>query len=186
MKIRSLFFGGLLVLFCMTASAQYRSGGSAADKFYFGGGFGLSFATNYTAISASPLVGYKITDEFSSGLRLTYQYVSDRRIQDFEYTLSNYGGGPFARYLITDRYFAHTEYEYLSFEYVGAFNPNTGEYNTEREGYNALWIGAGYIEPVGRNAGFFILALYNVLYDQNEFSPYASPLSVQAGFSIGF
>ena len=176
----------MITLLCVTTSAQYRSGGSAADNVYFGGGFGLSFATNYTAISASPLVGYKITDEFSSGIRLTYQYVSDRRISDFEYTLSNYGGGPFARYLVSDRYFAHTEYEYLSFEYVGSFNPSTGEYNTEREGYNAWWIGAGYIEPVGSNAGFFVLALYNVLYDPNEASPYASPLSIQAGFSVGF
>lgn len=163
-------------------SAQYRSGGGGSDKWYFGGGFGLSLGTNETSVSASPLVGYRVTDAFSAGLAITYQYVNNKQ---FDISYSNYGGGPFMRYQI-DRYFAHAEYEILSFEYAdGTLNPD-GDLNTFRDTYNALWLGAGYRENVGRNAGFFLMALYNVLYDENEIGPYASPFSIRAGVAVGF
>ncbi len=176
--ILTLLFG-----VCSIASAQYRGGGGG-DKFYFGGGFGLSIGTDYTSISASPLVGYKITDEFSAGLQTTYQYVS---YPDFDLKFSNYGGGPFTRYVIEDRYIVHAEYEILSFEYTnGIPDPGTGDLQTFRDTYSALWLGGGYRESLGRNAGFFLLALYNVLYDETEPSPYASPLSIRAGVAVGF
>lgn len=171
----------LLIGACSIASAQYRGGGG--DKFYFGGGFGLSIGTDYTSISASPLAGYKITDEFSVGLQTTYQYVS---YPDFDLKFSNYGGGPFARYVIEDRYIAHVEYEILSFEFTDGTIDSNGDFNTARDTYSSLWLGGGYRESVGRNAGFFVLALYNVLYDETEPSPYASPLSIRAGFAVGF
>lgn len=143
----------------------------------------MSIGTDMTNISASPLVGYKITDAFSAGLRLNYQYVSQKNP---DISLNYYGLGPFARYLVTDEYFLHAEYEYLNFEWFSGVD-DRGELETTRDNYDALWLGAGYREGVGRSAGFFVLALYNVLYDPNESpQPYASPLSFQAGFAVGF
>ena len=171
-----------LIALVFSASAQYRSGGGGGDKVYFGGGFGLSFGTDVTSVSASPLVGYKFTDQLSAGVRLTYQYVNNKI---YDVSFSNYGGGPFTRFQVTDKYFTHFEYEFLNFEYATGRVINN-ELETERDSYNALWLGAGYREDVGRNAGFFMVALYNVLYDENEPSPYASPLSIRAGFAVGF
>jgi len=165
------------------ASAQYKSGGGGGDKVYFGGGFGLSFGTNVTSVSASPLVGYKFTDQLSAGVRVTYQYVNDKVI-DISY--SNYGGGPFTRFQVTDQYFVHAEYEFLNFEYATGVKDPNGDFITDRDSYDALWLGAGYRESLGRNSSFFMLALYNVLYDANELSPYASPLSIRAGVAVGF
>mgnify|MGYP002777119862 CR=1 FL=1 len=173
-----------LAAFCFVgfASAQYRNS-SGSDKWYFGGGFGLSIGTDVTAISASPMVGYKVTDRLSVGTALTYQYVNNKL---YDITYSNYGGGPFTRFQVTDKYFTHAEYEYLSFEYAdGSLTPD-GDFATFRDGYSSLWLGAGYRENIGRSAGFFLLALYNVLYDETEISPYASPLSIRAGVAVGF
>ena len=150
---------------------------SGQDKVYFGGGFGLSIGTDVTSVSASPLVGYRITDPFSVGMQLTYQYVNDK---NYDVAFNNYGLGPFARFQVGDNYFAHAEYEYLNFEYPSGLTPD-GDVETSRDGYNSMWLGAGYKER-----GFFVLALYNVLYDENELSPYASPFSIRAGFSVGF
>ncbi len=180
--MRKIVILTVLVGVCSIASAQYRGGGGG-DKFYFGGGFGLSIGTGYTSISASPLVGYKITDEFSAGVQTTYQYVSN---SDLDLSFSNYGGGPFTRYVFDDRYIAHAEYEILSFEYTDGTIDSGGDFNTFRDTYSSLWLGGGYRESLGRNAGFFLLALYNVLYDETEFSPYASPLSIRAGVAVGF
>jgi len=183
--MRKLYLFIAALMFCFLASAQYRSGrGGVGDKIYFGGGFGFSFGTDVTAISASPLVGYKFTDQFSVGGRATYQYVNDK-VNDLSY--SNYGGGPFTRFQFTDKYFAHAEYEILSFEYFTGRLDTNGDLETDRDTYSSLWLGAGYRESVGRNAGFFLLALYNVLYDDTEErQPYASPLSIRAGFAVGF
>ncbi len=175
----------LTILFAFVvsfANAQYGSGGGS-DKFYFGGGFGLSFGTDQTSISASPLVGYKFTDQLSAGVRITYQYVNNK-IHNVAF--SNYGGGPFTRFQVTDNYFLHAEYEFLNFEFTNGQKDLNGDLLTDRDTYDALWLGAGYQENLGGNAGFFMLVLYNVLYDETELSPYASPLSVRGGVSIGF
>ena len=178
--ILTIFAFGILSF----ASAQYRNGGGVNDKVYFGGGFGLSFGTDVTAISASPLVGYKFTDQLSAGMRLTYQYVKNNSL---DLSFSNYGGGPFTRFEFTDKYFSHIEYEYLNFEYATGAKDSNGDFSTDRNTYSALWMGAGYREQLGRNAGFFMLVLYNVLYDDTEsFQPYASPFSIRAGVSVGF
>lgn len=174
--MKRLIFTLLLVGVVGFASAQ-------DDKFYFGGGFGLSIGTDVTSISASPLAGYRITDIWSVGTSITYQYVNYKA---YDLAVSNYGIGPFTRVQIGNKYFTHAEYEYLNFEYPTGFLTPDGDYETDRAGNNALWLGAGYKESVGRSAGFFVLALYNVLYDETELSPYASPFSVRAGFSVGF
>jgi hypothetical protein len=175
--MRRILFAITTICLVGVASAQYRSSGGG-DKVYFGGGFGLSIGTDVTSISASPLVGYKITDIWSAGMSVTYQYVNYKSI---DLSVSNYGLAPFTRVAIGDKYFTHAEYEFLNFEYPTGFLTPDGDPETKRDGYNSLWLGGGYTER-----GFFVLALYNVLYDENELSPYASPFSIRAGFSFGF
>lgn len=162
------------------ASAQYRSGG-AGDKLYFGGGVGLSIGTGITSISASPLVGYKLTNEFSVGVRATYQYI---KYKDLNAQFNNFGGSLFSRYQVTNNYFAHIEYEQLSFEYPTGISPD-GEIESERATNDAFFVGGGFSEPISRSASFTVTILYDLLYD-DELSPYASPLNIRAGMAIGF
>jgi len=134
----------------------------------------LGGGTDYLNISVSPLVGYKFTEQFSAGLITSYQYVKFGNA-----TFSNYGGGPFTRYNVTEKFFAYAEYEYLNF----AISPQGG--GQERRGYTSLFTGIGYTEPIGDIMSFNISALYNVLYGDGVGSPYSSPLLFRVGFVAG-
>lgn len=139
-----------------------------AERLYFGGGGGFNGGSNYLNLSVAPLVGYRITDRWSSGVRLTYQYV---KIGDVRY--NNFGGGPFAVYNFTENIFGYTEYEYLKIT-----SPNL-------EGsldFSSWFVGVGYTEYLSDLVGFNATVLYNVLYNDGVNSPYGSPLSYRIGF----
>lgn len=166
----------LLFWFAIPAFSQYRqpsasSGGGLNDRIYFGGGGGFSGGSNFLNVGLSPLIGYKVTDDFSAGIQLTYQYV-----KYFQVSWSNYGGGPFVRYNITEKLFGYSQYEYLN---VGV---SSGE---ERFNFTSLFVGLGYTEPIGRNVAFNITALYNVLYGDGTNTPYRSPLQFRVGIVAG-
>ncbi|MBV6646231.1 MAG: hypothetical protein KI790_12320 [Cyclobacteriaceae bacterium] len=165
-----------LIIVCSASQGQ----GNPFDKFYFGGGLGFNAGSDFTTISLSPQLGYKITERLSAGVGITYQYTDYKNI---DLTLTHYGGSLFSRYLITDQIFAHTEYEYLTIEFPTDLRDLS---KTQREGYNSWFVGGGFVQPLGRNAAFTTVALYNVLYDDSGNSPYNSPFVVRAGFNIGF
>ena len=170
-----LFTALILTLFSTLGYAQYRTQSNPLEKFYFGGGGGFSGGTDYLNLSVSPLVGYKITPEFSAGLQLTYQYV-----RFLNTSVSNYGGGPFLRYNFSQNIFAYTQYEYLNF---GLIVPNSPE--PRRLDFTSWFVGVGYSEPIGRNFAFNITALYNLLYKDGTDSPYRSPLLFRVGIVGG-
>ena len=71
-----------------------------SDRIYFGGGGGFSASSNQTNISVFPQVGYKITDRYSAGIGITYQYV---KVKQPSFTLSNFGWSVFNRFNITNQ-----------------------------------------------------------------------------------
>ena len=150
-----------------------------SDRIYYGGGFGFSANSNQTNVSLSPQIGYKITQRYSAGIGIIYQFVG---VKNPEVSLHHYGWSIFNRFNITEQFFAFGEFERLSFEY---FTSNSLE-QKDRLGYNSLLIGGGYSEQLSRSASFSITVLYNLLYDvTDEFQPYNSPLVVRAGIGIG-
>ena len=164
----------------LSAQAQYRApskggGGSFTERIYFGGGGGFSGGSNYINVSVSPLVGYKITERFSTGLQASYQYV---RFNSFR--ANNYGGGPFLRFNFTQKFFTYAQYEYMNYGLL-TLPPDTGP----RFDFNSLFVGLGYSEPIGRNLAFNITALYNLLYKDGTQSPYDSPLVFRVGIVAG-
>ncbi|MFT5640779.1 MAG: hypothetical protein ACI9A7_000877 [Cyclobacteriaceae bacterium] len=168
------FFVILTVILSSTANSQLKRKSSFFDKIYVGGGGGFGGGTDFLNISVSPLVGYKFTEQFSAGLITSYQYVKFG-----DATSSNYGGGPFTRYNVSEKFFAYAEYEYLNF----AISPQGGV--QERRSYTGLFTGIGYTEPIGDIMSINISALYNVLYGDGAGSPYNSPLLFRVGFVAG-
>lgn len=177
MKVKFILVGLFLLGITAISTAQYRApGGSSsnfADRIYFGGGGGFSGGNQYLNISVSPLVGYKITEKFSTGVQITYQFV-----KFIDATANNYGGGPFLRYNITQKLFGYTQYEYLNYQALGYGN------DRERYDFNSLFVGIGYTEPIGDRAAFNIVALYNVMHRDGR-SPYQSPLLFRVGIVAG-
>ena len=165
---------------------RYGEGKTFGERLYFGGGLGLGFG-NTTFINVSPLVGYRITERFSAGIRVKYQYFKYKQEfigtngavikQNFQSNI--YGGGVFSRFFVSNNIFLHGEYENLSVQFGDRFG------NKTREWIPSAFLGGGYAYPIGGRAIFSITALYNVLYDEFK-SPYASPLDIQAGISLSY
>ncbi|MEM9895952.1 MAG: hypothetical protein AAF789_06245, partial [Bacteroidota bacterium] len=120
----------LLLLVLFSSIAQKRRPGNLLDRFYIAPGVGFNLTTeDFLSISASPQVGYKITDAYSAGIGIIYQYV---RFNDL--TFNNYGWSVFNRLNVTDQFFLYGEFERLNYE----FNlPPSLE--TDRANYNSIF-----------------------------------------------
>lgn len=150
-----------------------------SDKIYFGGGGGISAGTDFTNISISPQVGYKVTNQYIVGIGVTYQYV---KIKSIDKSLTNYGWSVFNRYNVTQQFFAYGEFERLTFQY---FTDAPIYEDTDRLGYNSLLLGGGFSNQLGGSAAFSTMVLYNVLYSEGEPGPYRSPWVIRAGIGVG-
>src|SRR3972149_6393380 len=82
------------------------------DKVYGGGGIGLQFGT-ITFVNVAPDIGYKITERYSAGIGIRYIYFADRRYTP-PFVLDIFGGSIFNRFIVTDFFFLHGEYEVLN------------------------------------------------------------------------
>jgi hypothetical protein len=152
---------------------------AAADRWWFGGGLGLSFGGDVKYLEVEPLVGYQVTDNTTVGGGLIYRQREDER---FEPTFSthDYGASVFVRYHVIPRMFLQGEYEYLSYE----FRQFDG--STDRDDFGSVLGGLGYSQPIGPRSGFFASMLYNFSYDSDERSPYDSPWVVRFGIGVRF
>ncbi len=184
MKIRSVIMGLLLIVGVTAVQAQYRApksnsyskqNSSFTDRLYFGGGGGLSGGNQYLNVSVSPLVGYKFTESFSSGLQLTYQYVKFANA-----SANNFGGGPFANYVIAKKFMIYSQYEYMSYELYNGFG--------EKFRFNgrSWFAGIGWNSPLNDHVSFQVLALYDLIYGTGENSPYSQPWQFRMGIVAGF
>ena len=151
------------------------------DRVYVGGTFSLQFGT-YTAIIISPIAGYMVTNRFSVGPGITYQYLKgeayDYTGRRYSYDSNIYGFSAFARYNITPMFFAYTEYESLKVTF-----PNIDGTALVKEWVPGYFIGGGVFQPVGGRAGLGLSVLLNVLHDDRK-SPYNSNLIIRAGITL--
>ena len=160
----------LMIALSCFASAQSEG---VFDKMYFGGGFGLDFNQNVFSFSLTPYAGYKLTELWSAGLGINYQFWRDK-ILDLK--INNYGGNIFVRYSITTQIFFSAKLEYLSVDFI-----------SKREGFYNLPVGIGYVVPISKIASLYMIGQYDLLYDVTETNgAYSSPWILEAGFGFGF
>ena len=147
------------------------------DKIYFGGYVNFSLGS-YTMIGIEPMVGYKILPFLSLGLKLRYDYISDKRYTE-EYNTSNYGGSLFMRLTSKRRIYLHAEYAGYNYELFD----ESGELGREWIPY--LFLGGGYSQPLGGRTSLNAQVLFDVLQDDS--SPYKrwEPF-YSVGISVGF
>lgn len=195
---------GLFSSICLFAQTPMQNE-MLKDKLLIEGIVGLQFG-DVTAIEFSPMIGYKLTDDFVSGIGFTYEYskyndffmdtetgsLSDRK-------LNILGGRFFGRYYLSkwledilEGLFVHAEFEYLSYtinyqvdangKFVDVFGV---PYSPGNQSVNVpgLLVGGGLSQPIGERAFANILILYN-LNESNE-TPYRNPV-IRIGFGYGF
>lgn len=143
------------------------------DKLYLGGNAGLNFFGRTFFVDVSPIVGFKITEKFSVGPGVVYQYVSSRNL-----SYSNYGLKGFARFLFVPSLFAHVEHEILNVPVLG-YSP-TGKLAVERRLHvSSTFVGAGYRQHVSERFALDTIVLFNL--QPNELTPYSNPV-LRIGF----
>jgi len=180
-----------------TVDKYFDESGSFSQRLWYGGSFNLGFSGNNQIsifnIGVSPMVGYKIIDNFSVGPRVSLQYTYVKGLASnllvHRADLLSYSAGLFARYKIFPSIFAHVEYEYENDEVVFvetngllAWDNTRQEIVTGRETRDNVFIGAGYNSGVG-DFGYEILLLYNVLTPANAID---LPFSIRFGFTYRF
>jgi len=169
-----------LVGFSYTADAQKRSkkksdvdeyfdeDGFGPHRLWYGGGVGLGFnggaGQSQFQFSISPMVGYKITPNFSIGPRAELEYAQLRRQVGGQTTADkfnfwNFGIGGFARHKILQQFFVHAEYQIES--RTVAFEANG---DPIRGGRDNFYIGGGYSSGAGL-FGYEISILWNIFDD---------------------
>lgn len=188
----SAFF--FLVLFCSfspEAAAQRvnrdrKQNDNFSSRLWYGGGLNLGFASNnfesLFQIGVSPMVGYKIFEEFSVGPRAAIQYSyykvrfgnSTESAQPLSWAL-----GVFSRYKIIRNIFLHAEYE---LENEAVFNTFSGDLEVLRRERNNVFIGGGYNS--GAPFGYEILLLYNLNLPENN--SLDLPFELRFGFTYNF
>jgi hypothetical protein len=157
-----------------------------ADKLYYGGNLGGGFSTGYSLFLIQPIVGYKVTDNFSVGVDPLYIYSSQtyevsNGVKTFNRELTNHviGPGVFARYNVIENIFAYTEYQGISFK-TPVYDKYKADFVDKTFWNNNLYLGGGYSSN-GSGSGTYIMLIYNVLYDaQNTF--YGRPYDIRIGF----
>ncbi len=178
----------------VVSKAEKTQMGTFKDRLWYGGTLALNFSggSYYSTffMGISPMVGYKLTEKFSVGPRVSLKYVY-LKATDFggniaKANLWSYAAGIFSRFKIIDIIFAHVEYEYENRELFttnggGVVNQTNGEIGTIRESRDNLYIGAGYTS--GGEFSYEVLVLYNVM---NDDSTLRLPFDYRVGFTYRF
>lgn len=183
----------LLIILCicatsLTVSAQFRNGPKGqsnsakglplSERIFFGGGGGFNAGTDangfrYTAISVSPLVGYRITLPWAAGLQVTYQTYNFPQLGQ---RYNQYGFAPFTQYRF-GQLFAYAEYQVISAPVRNTDN---------RKMFTRLPIGLGFTQPIGARAAINAVALYDVMWaSQRLTSPFLSPWVIRVYVTAG-
>ncbi|MCD4697435.1 MAG: hypothetical protein K8S16_14470 [Bacteroidales bacterium] len=177
----------LMLLFCFSVSLEAqdtisptkpaRTGKPLKDKIYFGGSLGAFFG-NYTRIAVYPLVGFRVTDKFRTGLQLGYEYISDKRYYT-NFEASNYGASIFAQYNIIPQLYFHVEPALWNYDGYYVYEDNS------RIWVPYLYVGAGLSQQLGPRSVAYIQIKFDLLQDSR--SPYDSwsPF-YDIGVGVGF
>ncbi len=142
-------------------------------RWFAGGMLGAGFSSYSTYVEVAPIIGYRVTQAFQVGTRLTYIYNSYEFAPGKRENLNHYGASLFARYVFWKGLFGQAEYEALNLDYGGG----------DRRWINSLFIGGGYLQNIGGRGFASFAILFNVL--ENEYSPYTNPI-IRIGFGVGF
>ncbi len=174
---KQVFF---LAILCLTISVKAQFSASPqvplSDRISFGGDFGLSFGS-ITYINISPIVGYRLTDKFTGGVGVIYQYLKyNKQILGFDFQTTTYGGRVFGRYRFLENAFGIAEFQNLNREAYNLRNEYIGRINVP-----IFFVGGGYLQSVGGKSYLSISLLYDIIGDY--YSPYNNPL-IQVGFVV--
>jgi hypothetical protein len=149
------------------------------DKLILGGSLNGAFGSGYVNAGISPIAGYRITEHFSAGVGLGYQFYQEPEYVDPSnpnhalYAYENiiypsiWGRYFFYRNFFTD---ATLEYDFINLKQPGY--DNYGNFGTQKLNVTntCLLLGLGLKQPLGGRVFGYFEVIYDVL--QGHYSPY--------------
>lgn len=150
-----------------------------------------SYTGNLIFIGISPMAGFKVTDYFSVGPRIEFNYQTARFEKfpsgsslpnELKSKATNVGVGVFGRLKILQTYFIHLEYQRLGESIATGVDFDTNELINERVWDDHYYAGAGYSSSFGA-IGFQASLLWDF---SQEFSANNIPIVYRAGLNYKF
>lgn len=190
MRLIVLFFSIYLFignpLFSQERKRLEKDNNFASHLWYgVGAELGGLFASNYLYLSLTPMVGYKITPDFSIGPRLGFGLQSIRQrissSQILKTTLFHFSEAAFARYKFFKVIFVHGEFELVQYQ-NGTYDPVTLKTTKTWDQRSNAYAGLGYNSSNG-SLGSEIYVLYNFLEDPNADN---FPIYLRVGLTYNF
>ena len=197
MKKLSLSIFAVLVFFSVQLNAQNTrydddKKSDILEQLWFGTGFGgLNITATSFQFGTSPMVGYKLMEGTSLGIRVPvdYFYIKDVN-NNIIHNDWNFGIGAFARQKLFFNIFAHAELNTLSTDQVFVDGNNnlipSPEDNTkaltQRVNTREANVGFGYSAGNG-GLSYEVSLMYDLLEDRTQ--PFA-PLLIRAGVNYNF
>ena len=102
----------------------------------------INLSNGYFGMSFKPAVAYKLHNRIQPGIGIKYFYNLFTVQGGDDFHLNDYGAFAFSRFKITENFFAHVEYSFLSFD-------NDWFFQDERRNFNYPLVGAGYAQGFG-------------------------------------
>ncbi len=160
------------------------------DKLILGGGLNAGFGGGSANFGISPIVGYRFTDRFSSGIGLGYQYYKapysydpSNNVQYYEYEHIIYPS-VWSRYFIYKNVYACGVFEF-DFTHLQEPLDNFGQPNITLTNITTpcLLLGIGIKQHLGGRLSGVMELMYDIL-DQ-KFSPYSGQPVIRFGLATG-
>lgn len=158
---------------------NYKPKPPLSDRIFIGGSLAMTFGS-ITYIGASPVIGYKLTDNWAVGVGGSYYYYQDNY---YNYSTSIYGVLLMSRYIIYKGLFVEGDFEENNQDALTIVDPLKGTYTLDRAWIPSLLLGGGYSQMIGGRSAFFISILYDVI--QNPNSQYYGIPVIRAGVGFG-
>lgn len=137
-------------------------------RVFVGGDIGATFG-DYTQITISPLIGYNISNQVSTGIQFIYnhswQEINTGQVNQTSLQSNTYGGNIFLQYAPVSSFYLKGEFEYDSY---GNYETSQGTKVTQAVPF--IFLGMGYSKAISKYASFNAGIKIDVLNNDN--SPY--------------
>lgn len=165
----------LMISGTIFSQVSIRSSSQNNNHWTFGGGIGVGFGSNSSFyLSASPRVGYKLTNDLEGGVAGSISW----QTSDY-YRSTMLGVGPFANYYIARSIYLSANLQHYFIDYKDKYY----DFKMNEE-ETALYLGGGYMQKIGTNSYMQIGVMYNVFWKENE-SIFSSGFVPSIGFVVG-
>jgi hypothetical protein len=176
---------------------QHKNKGFNADNLVLGGDVRLTIG-QYMSVGLAPMVGYRITDNFTAGAKIGYNFRREKYYfenpftnteDNFVFKQNIYSASIWARYVIFQNFFVHVEAEGNHFDlYDGSYDLDqaTGKVKYLKKQVTApsILVGLGIKQPISDRTSFVSTVVYDVLQDPNSF--YQNQIDIRFGLMVGF